>query len=214
MDTLAGYSSEDSDDDAPHHPSSLSGSLVNDGDDEDDNDATKDPSLQLQKELPPLKKTPKPNKPLADIAKSTSLFPPPPLVNDSLIASDVDRFTPNYGIPLASNGELPLKLLQQLSSSSTVWAEKLKSQHEFHNPAFFQTAVHQFGIQDPLGSTMTCRETMHEYEFDLVQLEEEARIRQQQQWQQQQDYGHPLNVAPTPYVQEQLERAMQKHLRR
>jgi hypothetical protein len=210
MDTLAGYSSDDSDDDAPHHPSSLSGSIANDG---DDDDATKESSLQLLKrELQPLPKRTKMDVPVVDVdAKITALFPPPPLGNNSLITSEVDYFTPKYGIPLAPKGEMPLKLLQ-LSSSSTIWSEKLKSQHEFHNPAFFQTAVHQFGIQDALGTTMTCLETMHDYESDLIRLEEEARIRQQLQ--QQQDYVHPPIAAPTPYAQEQLERAMQIHLRR
>jgi hypothetical protein len=190
----------------------LSGLISNDGDNNDA--AAKDASMQPQLKLQSLPKKQKLDKCVADIANSTSLFPPPPLSNDSLITSDVDYFTPKYGIPLASNGKLPLKLLE-LSSSSTIWAEKLKSQHEFHNPAFFQTAVQKFGIQNALGSTMTCLETMHEYEFDLIQLEEEARIRQHQQWQQQQQQdGHPPNIAPTPYAQEQLERAMQKHLRR
>lgn len=34
------------------------------------------------------------------------------------------------------------------------WADRLRSQHEFHNPHFFASVVEHFGIQDPLGSAI------------------------------------------------------------
>lgn len=91
--------------------------------------------------------------------------------------------------------------LQQLSSQTKNLAEQLKSQHEFHNPAFFQNLVQHFGIKDELGGGV---ESFHSYEFDLVRLEEEARMRQQQQTAQ------PV-ATPTAYAQEQLDRVMQRH---
>jgi hypothetical protein len=35
------------------------------------------------------------------------------------------------------------------------WADRLRSQHEFHNPHFFASVVEHFGIQDPLASAAT-----------------------------------------------------------
>ena len=188
MDALAGYGSDDSDDDVPQNTSTLSG-LTAYGDEDGEDNKEQEPLQKRLKQEPETKDT---------------VLPPPPLGNDSIIKSEVDHFTSKYGTLLDSTVEMPAKL-QQLSSS-TNWADQLKSQHEFHNPAFFQTVVEHFGIQDVLGSNMECQETLHDYEFDLVRLEEEARIRQQ--------VDHQAIATPTPYAQEQLERAMQMHLRR
>lgn len=122
-----------------------------------------------------------------------------------MIESTVDYFTATYGSP-SWKADMPPKLKQLAASSTTTttnWAQQLKSQHEFHNPAFFQTVMNHFGVQDRGASNLPVglKETFHDYEFDLVRLEEEARMRQQQ----------PPIAAPTAYAQEQLERAMQMH---
>lgn len=223
MDALSGYGSDDSEDDALLHTSALSALVAYDDDDDEDD------TEEVHKRPPPKKlklSEPTPNPTIVSVASSSKMLPPPPLGNHSLITSEVDHFSLNYGSqPLDSAIPVPLKLQQlqlQRSSRSTKttlnnnntanttakfsWAEEIKSQHDFCNPALFETAVQNFGICNVLGSNITCQETvMEDYEFDLVRLEEEARIRQQQQ--------HVAIASPTPFAQEQLERAMQIHRR-
>lgn len=40
------------------------------------------------------------------------------------------------------------------TDSQQNWADRLRSQHEFHNPHFFASVVEHFGIRDPLGSAI------------------------------------------------------------
>lgn len=89
-------------------------------------------------------------------------------------------------------------------------ADRLKSQHDFHNPAFFQTVVQHFGIQEPLGSTVPCETSFQAYEYDLLAAEANVRILQQQQQQLLQD-GVTGGMAPSSFAQQQLERALQTH---
>jgi hypothetical protein len=222
MDALSGYSSDDSEDDALRHTSALSALVAyNDEDDEDDTD-------EVHKPLPKKVKLsqPAPSPTIVSVLTSATRLPPPPLGSHSLITSEVDHFSLKYGThTLNSAIPIPSKLQQLLlsrsscSTSTTLnhkantttnisWAEEIKSQHDFCNPALFQTAVENFGIRNVLGSNMHYQENvMEDYEFDLVRLEEEARLRQQQQQQ------HVAIETPTPFAQEQLERAMLLHRR-
>ena len=243
MDSLAGYGSDDSHEDTPQqHASALSALAAYDDDDDDDDDNDDEEEEIIEDVHPPQKKfkSASSTEPQSTtVASENRTLPPPPLGNHSLILSTVDHFSSRYGSTIHhrdSKVPMPLKLqqlqlLQRTSGSKAAatnkknhnnddnnpdscWAEELKSQHDFCNPALFQTAVQNFGIHTVLGSNMMtsyCQEnattisTMEDYEFDLVRLEEEARLRQQQQ--------HVAIASPTPFAQEQLERAMQVHRR-
>lgn len=181
MDALAGYGSDSS-------SSSLSigkqenalSSLVGYSDDEDEN-ATNDK----------ISKSDNRN------TNNTSALPKPRLntENNSMILRPEDHFSSLYGNPLADEKKSSQKLNKD-------WIKTLKSKREFNNPAFFHTMVDHFGIQEPLGTNIM-RETFYEYEYDLVRLEEECRMRQQQQ--------NNSIAATTAFAQQQMERAMHQH---
>lgn len=59
--------------------------------------------------------------------------------------------------------------LERLSKTLKVsWAEHLKSQHEFHNPHFFESVVEHFGIAIPLGSQNRNEANLKDYEMELI----------------------------------------------
>ena len=101
-------------------------------------------------------------------------------------------------------------------AATEAMGQRLRSQHEFHNPAFFQTIIDRFGIQDTLGTELQQQQTMQEptvvggkgqsdavdnqnvsqkeeefmtFEYNLLKAEEQVMIRQQQQQLQQQEGG-------------------------
>jgi hypothetical protein len=94
-----------------------------------------------------------------------------------------------------------IQKLKTLQSGAVIWANHLKSQHEFHNPHFFDNIVSHFGIQAPLDSNLE-NISFQAYEFDLAAVEEQTRIRQQEQQQQ-------TTTVASQFAQGQLERAMQ-----
>jgi hypothetical protein len=96
-----------------------------------------------------------------------------------------------------------IQKLKTLQSGAVSWANHLKSQHEFHNPHFFDNIVSHFGIQAPLDSNLE-HVSFHAYEFDLPAVEEQTRIRQHEQQQQT-----TTTTAASEFAQGQLERAMQ-----
>ena len=126
----------------------------------------------------------------AGAASTNDDLPPPPTsTNKSLIEWETD-YTASYRAPPANviqNLKLTRKLAALESSgkqSSVSWAQHLKSQHEFHNPHFFDNVVTHFGIEHPLQSNVPSRD-FQLYEFDLPAAEEQARIRNEQKLQEQ-----------------------------
>lgn len=177
MDALAGYGSDSSSSPSlGKQPNALS-SLVGYSDDEEEN-ATEDKiSKSHNRNTNNISALPKPRLSTED---------------DSMILRPEDHFSSNYGNPSTEE-----KKSSQLLNKD--WIKTLKSKREFHNPAFFHTMVGHFGIQEPLGTNIR-KEKFHEYEYDLVRLEEECRMREQQQ-------NNSL-AATTAFAQQQMERAM------
>jgi hypothetical protein len=134
---------------------------------------------------------------------SVALLEPPPLSEDSMLFGDIDLFSSKY-TPICQSNLLNKNNNQPRIDSSCVptsWVHQIQSEHEFHNPAFFQSALQNLGIKDELGTNASCQEIIYSYEYDLVRLEEEARIRQ---------YQNVPVATPSPFAQKQLERVMQQ----
>ena len=194
MDALAGYGSEESEDEPPKQDLSnlILPTLTAYSDEEDDERPLAKSAAAIGEKLD-----------AKGNLKSGYILPPPPLGMESIVMSDTDHFSATYATPIEEVVPMPPKLEELQSQSTTNWALKLKSQHEFHNPGFFQNVIQHVGIQDELGTNTFSQEQFQPYEYDLLKLEEEARMRQQQQ--------HNPIAAPTAYAQQQLERAMRQH---
>lgn len=93
------------------------------------------------------------------------------------------------------------------SSGTTGWAQQLKEQHDFNNPHFFESVVEHFGIADSMGTNLPNPPQFAAWEYKLAIHEETARFREQAQFQQQ---AGAAVAAPSPYAQEQLDRAMMR----
>jgi hypothetical protein len=132
-----------------------------------------------------------------------SLLEPPPLSKDSMIFGEIDLFSAKYAPSLRSrpSNQECSQNQKDIASSPTDWVQQIQSGHEFHNPAFFQSALQTLGVEDELGTNVACQELIYPYELDLVRLEEEARIRQ---------YQNAAVATPSPFAQQQLERVMQQ----
>mmetsp|Transcript_13795 Transcript_13795/g.18005 ORF Transcript_13795/g.18005 Transcript_13795/m.18005 type:complete len:213 (+) Transcript_13795:91-729(+) len=77
--------------------------------------------------------------------------------------------------------------------------------HEFCNPLLMEQTIQKLGIRKPLGSNMRCDDdAVLEWETDLVNLEEQARIREFQQHQ-------PSETAVSGFAQEQLSLALARN---
>lgn len=231
MDALAGYgsgSSSSSQDDATNDKtrpeiSALSG-LVDYSDDEggsnevgdikkESEPATTSSSLSSNKKASPSPKQGNKRKRSWDNAGTDNVLPPPPLSsNASLIQWDTD-YTAEYRSPpssVISDAALAQKLAS-LDSDSVSWAQHLKSQHEFHNPHFFDSVVTHFGIQRPLDSNLQ-EPSYQRYEYDLPAAEEQARIRQEQERQEQQTTSVNSNTtnAASQFAQQQFQHAVRR----
>lgn len=195
---------------------SLSG-LLNYSDDEESSDdeetkATTSKTTNQQQSSPPTPTRKKRRRISWDNASTDDVLPPPPTsFNKSLIQWDAD-YTASYRTPPKSVNTNP-QLIQKLEtlggqaddnhSERVSWAQHLKSQHEFHNPHFFDNVVTHFGIQHPLQSNVQEDELNFQlYEYDLVAAEEQARIRQEQRQHQEQ------SSVISQYAQAQFDRAM------
>jgi len=62
------------------------------------------------------------------------------------------------------------------------WAAQLKVQHDFHNPRYMDNLMSRqmCGISQVLGSNAANQETFEDYEYRLLELEEQARIQEGQ----------------------------------
>jgi hypothetical protein len=110
-------------------------------------------------------------------------FPPPPTSDDTILVQwKTDYFTAKQQQQSHPTKKANLKKLQQIaaSASDSGWAQQLKEQHDFHNPHYFESVVEHIGIQEEMGSNLQ-GERVTSWEFNLQQLEEQARIRYQQQ---------------------------------
>ena len=183
MDSLAAYGSDSSASDdqkaqeETKKPSaSLNGLLgaYSDDDTDDDNDNANEDDVvkepQTNPDQPPTKRTRTQDAPPPTTAFSG--FAPPPLGNDSIIHWTVDylkatdKLLPPASTQLAEKLE---RLHANNAATGTSWAEHLKSQHEFHNPHFFDSVVEHFGIEQPLASQVS-EDMVQDFEFDLVGL--------------------------------------------
>jgi hypothetical protein len=203
MDALAGYGSDDSSSSASQQQQqeALSGLLnYSDNDDSSENEM-KQMGSKLSNEKGSQKHSINSSSGGADrkrkrswdnnaVAASTDdVLPPPPTSTDKSLIEWENDYTASYRAPPASviqNPQLTRKLsaLESGKESSISWAQHLKSQHEFHNPHFFDNVVTHFGIQHPLQSNVPSQE-FQLYEFDLPAAEEQARIRKEQELQEQ-----------------------------
>jgi hypothetical protein len=180
MDSLAAYGSDSSisDDQKAQEETkkpgaSLKGLLgaYSDDDTDHDNDIDDDVKEPQKKPEPPPTKRPR----MQDAPPPTtafSAFAPPPLGNDSIIHWTVDYLkATDKPLPPASTqlAEKLERLHANNAATGTSWAEHLKSQHEFHNPHFFDSVVEHFGIEQPLASQVS-EDMVQEFEFDIVGL--------------------------------------------
>ena len=188
MDSLAAYGSDSSvsddqkaQEETKKPSASLNGLLGAYSDDDTDNDddngnvnAKKDDNVkELQKNLkPPPSKRPRTQDAPPPTTTAFSAFAPPPLGNDSIIHWTVDYLkATDKQLPPASTklAEKLERLHANNAATGTSWAEHLKSQHEFHNPHFFDSVVEHFGIEQPLGSQVS-QDMVQDFEFDIVGL--------------------------------------------
>jgi hypothetical protein len=187
MDSLAAYGSDSSASDGQeaqeetNKPSaSLNGLLGAYSDDDTDNDNAndneddgdvKEPQPLKNPEQPPTKR-PRTQDAPPPTTTAFSAFAPPPLGNDSIIHWPVDYLKatdkplPPPSIQLTEKLE---RLHANTAATGTSWAEHLKSQHEFHNPHFFDSVVEHFGIEQPLASQVS-EDMVQDFEFDIVGL--------------------------------------------
>jgi hypothetical protein len=188
MDSLAAYGSDSSvsdDQEAQEKTTKPSASLngllgaYSDDDTDNDNDKeevddVKEPQPQKNPEPPPTKRPRTQDAPPPPPLTTTafSAFAPPPLGNDSIIHWTVDYLkATDKPLPPASTqlAEKLERLHANNAATGTSWAEHLKSQHEFHNPHFFESVVEHFGIIQPLGSQVS-EDMVQDFEFDIVGL--------------------------------------------
>ena len=224
MDALAAYGSDDSSaessasstDNEASNGTATTGkpalaSLLDYSDDGESSDSGSD-----TKETPfPTKKD---NSPVAqrkrkrdwDNSCTDNVLPSPPLSSTtSLIQWDTD-YTAHYRtVPSQTLNETRPELIHKLSllsdgNSVVSWAQHLKSQHEFHNPHFFDNVVSHFGIQKPLDSNLATTQ-FQLYEYDLLAAEQHARIRQEQERQRS-----AVVEASTRFAQQHFEQALRK----
>lgn len=195
---LGDYSDDDDDVDAKHENQSLQPAKA---------DASKavpsdEMSRKRQRRWDSPKSAPAPNEAVRVPSASVShLFPPPPISDDHIMIEwNEDYVTAKQSSRTGSLKQVTSEKIQQISAE-TSWAQQLKKQHDFHNPHFFESVVEQFGIQNEMGSNLPNEEQLEEWEFDLVKYEEKARVF----FQQEQNAA-----APSPFTQQQLERAMQE----
>jgi hypothetical protein len=106
------------------------------------------------------------------------MLPAPPITatsGASMIHWDIDylaQLSPINNDPDEMGTSKLAQKLEKLSAtigSKKTWADHLKTQHEFHNPRFFQSVVDHFGIQRPLGSQAKYANlvALQDYEVDL-----------------------------------------------
>jgi HCNGP-like protein len=197
MEALAGYGSDDSslsssNGDAQKKPA-LS-RLVDYSDDESSAEGDSPTKKEIGNAIRKRKRS-------WDNGGTADILPPPPLSSSSMI-----HWTKDYSSRYRTAGDSSqvsaelIQKLETLRSGAVSWAHHLKSQHEFHNPHFFDDVVTHFGIQAPLDSNIE-KLSFQKYEFDLPAVEEQARIRQQEQQQS--------TTVVSQFAHEQLERAMQ-----
>ena len=71
-------------------------------------------------------------------------------------------------------------------ASEVGYATQLKSQHGFHNPCFMENAAQQLGVQQVMTPSAGRTEAFEDYEFNILELEEQVRIQEFQNAQQNQ----------------------------
>jgi hypothetical protein len=179
MDALGGYGSDSSsEEETPAKAETQGNSMVallgEASSDDSDNGAANNTD-----------KTPKPpakrQKVEASITTNESpkpILPAPPITatsGASMIHWDIDylaQLSPINNDPEEMGTSKLAQKLEKLSAtvgSKKTWADHLKTQHEFHNPRFFQSVVDHFGIQRPLGSQAKYANSvaLQDYEVDL-----------------------------------------------
>jgi hypothetical protein len=202
MDALAGYGSDDSSSASSSGPnkseapaaSSLSGLLGNVSDASEDESAAVDRPTTGESQPPPAKKPKMAGASNSDaITTSKPTLLPEPILSKGENDSWIYWKTNYLRRPLLGNDHHRLSLLQLDDAPSIQelqenlqrlaqndnntdahqnWADRLRSQHEFHNPHFFATVVEHFGIQDPLGSAFPLATTtdVRDYERKLFPI--------------------------------------------
>ena len=165
MDALAGYGSDSSSTSAEtsalqhsrttNNPlAALIGATGSDSDSSDDDAPQQQKSVTAQ----PVSKRQKIEK---EKPMSKPILPPPETSENSLYLWDKDYLKRPRGTKTSDKDShqntkaLSEKLAKIAQSLEISWADHLKSQHEFHNPHFFESVVEHFGIADPLGSQIT-----------------------------------------------------------
>lgn len=95
------------------------------------------------------------------------------------------------------------------------WVSVVKAQHEFHNPRFLDNVASQCGITSVMGSNIQRVETFDDYEFNLLGLEEKARMQAfspiNDNWQ---TATTAEEMGTSQFAQQQLEEALQKQCHR
>eukprot|EP00980_Cylindrotheca_fusiformis_P015805 scaffold4617_cov106-Cylindrotheca_fusiformis.AAC.6 len=180
MDVLGGYGSDTSSEldqtstkSTPQTSSMLSllGAAPSDSSENDDTSAivntTKPMGKRRKMEASEVRKEPQ-----------SSFLPAPPITSmngASMIHWDIDYISkspPNQKHPNEPHTRELADKIEQLNAtigSDKTWADHLKTQHEFHNPRFFQSVVDHFGIQRPLGSQVKFSKSipLKSYEEDI-----------------------------------------------
>ena len=194
MDALAAYGSDDDSSSQESNgrsaPSAALTGLIAYSDDEDSGDEQKNETrVTRTTKKDTTSAAARKRKRSWDNAGTDDTLPPPPLSDTSMIHWTTD-YTADYRTAQDTSQvspDLVEKLEGMRSDGSNVvvsWAKHLKSQHEFHNPHFFQNVVSHFGIQNDLGSHIK-GESFQLFEFELAAAEEQARIRDQERQQQE-----------------------------
>ena len=173
MDALAGYGSDSSSEqDAPkteetkssNSLSALLGADSSDSDgDSDDGEEEKSQdvkksftSLQSKSQQPVVKR----QKVQDDRSPKSTTLPKPPITSrsgPSMIHWDIDYLAKTEAYVQCDESESNNEVSQKLERLAATldgrsYADHLKTQHEFHNPRFFESVVEHFGIKNPLGS--------------------------------------------------------------
>jgi hypothetical protein len=99
-----------------------------------------------------------------------------------------------------------------LDSTTKALGKQLKESHDFHNPRYLENAAFACGISELLGTNLPAPETFENYEFNLLEFEEAARVKMYEEIQQQHEQNQQYQASQ--YATDQLERALQQHCRR